>query len=226
MQPRILKGKSTRNNRSVTRGFLRAFVTVVAVCAVNIIEREREREHEKENDQPFAGAAHGLLTAFVATSCGAGGIVSSSASPAEEAQTQKVTGVRAWKWSCPKRSRPLWTPGLPRRTTCSTWAQAICWSRRRPGGPYRSGASAVYPRIAELPDYSKATAEELLGLNPDMVIVTSTEKETKLAQRGRQCHQPDVQHVRGFQQSTAIMGQILGGEYEERAQKLVEYTSG
>lgn len=163
-----------------------------------------------------------VLTAFVATSCGAPA-ASPSASPAEEAQTQKVTGMQGVEVELPKEVK----------TIVDTWSAATDNLFNLGAGDLLVSAhpaavsewsERVYPRIAELPDYSKATAEELLELNPDMVIVTSTEKETELRNAGVNAINLMYSTYEGFQQSTAIMGQILGGEYEERAQKLVEYT--
>ena len=57
-----------------------------------------------------------------------------------------------------------------------------------------------------------------------MVIVTSTEKEMELRDVGVNAINLMYTDYEGFQKSTTILGQILGGEYEERAKALVDYT--
>ena len=56
------------------------------------------------------------------------------------------------------------------------------------------------------------------------VIVTSTEKEKELRDVGVNAINLMYTDYEGFQKSTTILGQILGGEYEERAKALVDYT--
>lgn len=158
-----------------------------------------------------------MLAALMLMTAGCGGPAS------EEAQTQTVTGMGGVEVTLPKEVKTIvdtWSAatdnlfnlGAGELLVSGHPAAVSDWSKR------------VFPGIADLPDYSKATAEELLELNPDMVIVTSTEKEKELRDVGVNAINLMYTDYEGFQKSTTILGQILGGEYEERAKALVDYT--
>ncbi len=82
----------------------------------------------------------------------------------------------------------------------------------------------VDPEMAGLEDYSKATAEEMLKLNPDLVIVSNDDKFQEMQNAGLNAVNLMYNTYEKFQQSTLIMGEILGEEYMERAQAVVDYT--
>ena len=82
----------------------------------------------------------------------------------------------------------------------------------------------VYPAMAELEDYSQATAEELLVLDPDLVICSNNDKAEELRNAGLNAVNLSYMTYDDFKKSTLLLGQILGGEYEARAQELGEYV--
>ena len=82
----------------------------------------------------------------------------------------------------------------------------------------------VYPAMAELEDYSQATAEELLVLDPDLVICSNNDKAEELRHAGLNAVNLSYMTYDDFKKSTLLLGQILGGEYEARAQELGEYV--
>lgn len=82
----------------------------------------------------------------------------------------------------------------------------------------------VSPGIDALPDYSKATAEELLKVNADMVIVSSAQKSDELRADGVNAINLMYNDYETFKKSTVTMGQILGNEYKDRAVKLAAYV--
>jgi len=82
----------------------------------------------------------------------------------------------------------------------------------------------VFPDIATLPDYSKSTAEELLKVNADMVIVSSQSKYEELTAVGVNAINLMYNSYETFKQSTTIMGKVLGGEYEKNAIAFCEYV--
>ena len=82
----------------------------------------------------------------------------------------------------------------------------------------------VYPELGNLKDYSQATAEELLVLDPDLVICSNNDKAEELRNAGLNAVNLSYMTYEDFKKSTLLLGQILGGEYEERAQELGEYV--
>jgi iron complex transport system substrate-binding protein len=137
--------------------------------------------------------------------------------------TQKVVGMDGIEVELPKKVRSIvdtWSAATDNLFNLgagdllvSAHSAAVSeWSKR------------IYPPIADLPDYSKATAEELLKINPDMVIVTNTEKATELRNAGVNAINLMYLNYEDFKKSTLIMGQILGDEYAARAQKVAEYV--
>lgn len=82
----------------------------------------------------------------------------------------------------------------------------------------------VYPALGELEDYSKATAEELLVLAPDLVICSNNDKAEELRNAGLNAVNLSYMTYENFKKSTLLLGQILGGEYLENAQALGEYV--
>lgn len=85
-------------------------------------------------------------------------------------------------------------------------------------------SALVAPGFADLDDYSKATAEELLALNPDLVIVSNNDKAEEFRDAGLNAVNLVYMTYEDFKKSTLLMGQILGGEYEKRAEELGEYV--
>ena len=137
--------------------------------------------------------------------------------------TQKVVGMDGVEVELPKEIRSIvdtWSAATDNLFNLgagdllvSAHSAAVSeWSKR------------IYPPIANLPDYSKATAEELLKINPDMVLVTSTEKAAELRNAGINSINLMYLNYEDFKKSTLIMGQVLGKEYADRAQKVADYT--
>jgi iron complex transport system substrate-binding protein len=85
-------------------------------------------------------------------------------------------------------------------------------------------ARRVYPPIADLPDYSKATTEEMLRVDADMVLVTSKARKEELRAAGVNAVNLVYKDYETFKQSTILMGKMLGDVYEERANKVAEYV--
>ncbi len=82
----------------------------------------------------------------------------------------------------------------------------------------------VYPEIATLEDYSQATTEELMKLHPDLIICSNNDKAEELRHAGLNAVNLMYSTYADFKKSTLLLGQILGGEYEARAEELGEYV--
>ncbi len=81
----------------------------------------------------------------------------------------------------------------------------------------------VDPGLADLKDYSQATPEEMLKLDPDLVICADDDLAQEYRDAGLNAVNLVYMSYKDFKKSTLILGDILGGEYQEKAEKLGEY---
>lgn len=140
-----------------------------------------------------------------------------------EATTQKVTGMGGVEVELPAKIN----------TIVDTWSAATDNLFNLGAGDLLVSAHSaavsdmsvkLCPEMATMEDYSKATAEELLKINPDLVIVSNEEKETELRNAGLNAINLVYMNYEDFKKSTLILGQILGDEYEKRAEGVAEYV--
>ncbi len=81
----------------------------------------------------------------------------------------------------------------------------------------------VCPELKNLKDYSQATAEEMLALNPDLVICSNDDLADEYRNAGLNAVNLCYMTYSDFKKSTLLLGEILGGDYQKKSEKLGEY---
>jgi iron complex transport system substrate-binding protein len=84
--------------------------------------------------------------------------------------------------------------------------------------------NTVYPKIKDVP-VMDANAEELLKVNPDVIITASPDDTERLINAGLNAINLMFNDYDSMKKSVTILGEVLGGEYKVKADKLIEYVN-